>query len=210
VLRARSFGMALPVVALAAVAIGCATQRAPRVDGDDMPRPPFVLEFLNASIAPAKFTGAHWDGFGSAPDALANIAALVGEPAIATASLAARLGMSATELPDPFGEIEVFRDGSTGPVARCPIRSPDDPEQNTLTPSLGCRFQLASPLSAYRFRIHLVDKDISEDDPIGIAEIGPAALHVAFDSGSVYQVNVASQTKNQILAIGISVRHLSH
>ena len=55
-----------------------------------------------------------------------------------------------------------------------------------------------------RIRVTLRDKDMINDDPIGVAEINAAQVRLALAARDVYQVPVRDQTNDQILFIGIS------
>jgi hypothetical protein len=205
---------ALALLAIMCVAnSGAVAAQAPGARAGPPNRPPtlFVVEFLNATIAPTKFSGAPWDGFGGAkPGAVAVLASLVtaAEPSTAVITAAARLGVKGTELPEPVGYVEAYRDGETEAGPRCVLA--DMPverhERDTLTPSFRCQFRLSRDLSAYRFRLKLVDKDVTDHDLIGVAEIGPEALLEALKSERISQVRVADQTNGQLLSVGISVR----
>ena len=56
-----------------------------------------------------------------------------------------------------------------------------------------------------RLRVTVIDEDLWEDDPIGVAEINYDDVVAALEAGEVYQVKVAEQTQNQLLFVGISV-----
>ena len=50
-----------------------------------------------------------------------------------------------------------------------------------------------------------MDKDIPSDELMGVCEINEQDLIAALLAQNVYQLNVAEQTKNQLLFLGISV-----
>jgi len=158
------------------------------------------IRIENALIGPGTAAGEKWEG-GKIPDSVVKgLAKALGasNPYIAVSAFVAGLVQDGMEPPDPFGFAEPIS-GASGSKIELPERT------NQYNPSWEARFTGGPFSKDLKIRISLQDKDLIDHDDIGSAIIGYEDFLKAFLTGKVYQVNVAEQTKKQILFIGISV-----
>lgn len=167
------------------------------------------VSLIDATTGVGTMDGRQWDGFGQIPeDVLNSVAGVLARrnPYVAIGSVLAPLATGLFEKPDPTGLAELLNGVTT--VGRVELKAN---QEDTFSP----RWQDAQgkapsftnvPLNAStRIRVQLMDKDIPSDELMGVCEINDRDLIEALQAQQVHQVNVADQTKNQILFLGISV-----
>jgi hypothetical protein len=191
------------VVAVSVAHIACASAEVREKQRNEQ----FIgIELVNATIGPSKFSGAKWDGYGQvSTDVAAALATALTmpEPNAVIAMLASSFATRPFEAPDVFGVACVFS-GATC-IEKRPLASREHSRQDTLTPQFRASWHRVELRPGVSVRVRLVDADVAEHDLIADAEIPFAELEAALRSGSVYQVNVADQTQNQLLFLGIRV-----
>lgn len=162
-----------------------------------------TVSIVGALIGPGKADGRTWDGPGHI-DANA-MGSVVGALAKANAYMAAAavvgaLSMDAFSKPDPYGYADLLAPNQIARVA-LPLTYKD-----TFTPSWpGAELRNVPLRDGVRIRITLIDKDLSNDDPMGTVELNRNDLMAALEAGAVYPVRVAEQSANQVLFINVSV-----
>ena len=77
--------------------------------------------------------------------------------------------------------------------------------QDSFTPQWNSAQWQGVDVRRARVRVELIDKDVSNDDPIGTVEISTQQLRDAAAAGSIFPVRVDSQTNGQVLFLLISV-----
>lgn len=168
------------------------------------------VTMIGATIGVGTKDGKQWDGPGQVPEALlSTVAGMLARknPYVQIGSYLASLTIDLFEEPDPRGWAEVLN-GAT-PVSRVILKPT---EEDTLTPqwqdTQGQPPSLARvPLNAgTRIRVYLLDDDDPmPNDPIGECELRYQDLVEALEAQQVHHVNVAEQTNNQLLFVGIRV-----
>jgi len=110
------------------------------------------------------------------------------------------MSLGATERPEPYGFADLLSSQGNQRLNLTSLR-------DTLTPMWqGPPSWSHVPLGPNtRIRISLWDKDLVNDDPIGVAELNSEHLAAALRARQVYQVRVTDQGNGQVLFIGISV-----
>jgi hypothetical protein len=169
-----------------------------------------TVELQTAVIGPGKFNHDTWDaGGGEVPTEVWSQlgTALAGtNPYVAVAALLVNPVLAGTQAPDPYGTARL----DVGPTIGTTINlaTPDNNMENTYTPTWApSTIWTGVPLDKdVRIKVDLTDEDLVDDDAIGVAEINTSQLLEALNAHAVYHVPVASQTHNQLLFIGISVR----
>lgn len=168
------------------------------------------VTLIDATTGVGKRDGKQWDGLGVIPEELLSVvsSALARKnPYVAVGSVLGPLAVDLFEKPDPKGWAEVWSGGV--PAGRVDLKST---KEDTLEPQWrdaeGRAPSFAGvPLHAStRVRVELVDDDNPlPDDAMGVCEIGYGELVAALQSQQVHHVNVAEQTRSQVLFVGISV-----
>lgn len=171
--------------------------RAPRA------RPRVVrIAIVGAVIGPSKIDRRPWDGSADVQAGIKSVASALGRanPYAAATSVLATLANKGTQPPDVMGYAELYqrgaRSGTELPMLYRDSYTPMWPD---------AEFRGVDLDRDVRIRVALIDKDIVENDPIGVAEIPHADIEAALASAAIYPVRVAEQTANQILFINIAV-----
>lgn len=168
------------------------------------PGDPIAIYLKGAVIGPAKTNGSAWDTCKLDSSAVAQVISAVttGATFNAVVSLLQSSMFSALCMPDPEGTATLYVDGMAH--SSVPLRSTSE---DTFTPQwIGSPGWTNVPYSnRFRINVSLKDTDIFSDDVIGTADINQSHFKTALDKQEVVQVNVSSQSSNQILFIGISV-----
>jgi hypothetical protein len=171
-----------------------------------------TVQLEGAVIGPGKADGTNdpwdYDAADVSPEVWKALATALGAPApvAAVASLYAGPLFSALAKPEPFGNVTILGPGvADGPYD---LIGPEEFTQDTFTPAfVHPRAWEGVPLDEdVRLRVQLWDKDLVNDDVIGVATINVAQMRAALDAQQVYFVNVSTQTQSQIVFISISVR----
>lgn len=146
-----------------------------------------------------------WDGVGTIGDdtrtAMDTVLSAAGAGIYgAVATEVASLANTGFDPPDVAGTVVVST--STGSVSVSLAKVPD-----SYSPQWGDATITNVPLAPQtRIRIVLVDKDLANDDPIGIYELNETELRAALADGHVFHVRVDTPANRQLLFIGLSVR----
>lgn len=145
-----------------------------------------------------------WDGTGGAIDegTWGELAFAMGaaDPYTAAIGMLASLVDAGTARPDPRGTALLY-DAHDEVELDMPMEF-----KNTYTPTWSdVTFHGVPTSNDIRLRITLIDQDVMEDDPIGVAELTQLDLEAARTAGRVHHVQVNDQTQNQILFVGVSV-----
>lgn len=146
-----------------------------------------------------------WDGVGTISDdtrtAMDTALSAAGAGIYgAVATEVASLANTGFDPPDVAGTVVVST--STGSVSLPLAKVPD-----SYSPQWGDATITNVPLAPQtRIRIVLVDKDLANDDPIGIYELNEMELRAALADGHVFHVRVDTPANRQLLFIGLSVR----
>ncbi len=168
--------------------------------------PAFVsVQLRQALVAPTKTAGARWDGpplpdlgvIGLVADALGKTNAYS-----AVANLLASPVVAAFERPDPVGLARVMIGGSL--ILEQPLETAGG---DTLTPLFSATPPLRVPfVPSAHVEVTLWDHDdITQDDPIGAANLSYDDLLAALRAGNQHPVRVADQTNQQLLFLDILV-----
>lgn len=214
--------MRLIYLLAACTAFACSGGPATGPDSIRSPaRAPYVvrtarISILSATIGPCKRDGTQWDGPGHASnevmegitDIVAAIAAVHGMSAgaavaIKVAKFLASPAVAALSKPDPYGVVDLIIDDAR------PIRQDLAPRgrelKDTFTPVwLNPPTWIHVPLVAgLRIRVTILDEDLSQDDPIGVAEINANDILEAIAAGQQYEINAHDPT-GQLLLVAIS------
>lgn len=172
----------------------------------------------DALIGPGKAGGTSWDPgtFGNTTVIPTNVLTELGvalglaNPFAAAAAVLAGPALSeaisAVQKPDVYGTIRLDGFGAIGTeywLAPRERRTEDSFTPTFPTPS---GYQHVPIDADVRIRVHLGDADaLDSDDEVGIAVINGADLRDALASQMKFHVQVADQTSNQILFIGVTV-----
>lgn len=154
-------------------------------------------------IGPGKADGSQWDGPGGMvkEDLWDLLAQMLIRPSAygAAASVMAGPAMQALEKPDVGGTATLITASGDGPAI------PLAKKQDTFTPQWsGVAWDHVPLDESVRIRVVATDRDLMEDDPMGIFDISAADMLEAVRTGKVYPVPVHAQTNKQILFALIS------
>lgn len=169
-----------------------------------------VITFEGALIGPIKPDGTPWDADGgSVPAELPRLLAAAlssSSPFTQATALIAGPLLAPLAKPDPFGDVTL--DGPSGTSMSQDLILREEAIQDTFSPIWRRRATWRGvPLDRdVRFRVALHDRDLVNDDDIGVAQVNTADLRAALAARTVFHVNVASQTRNAILFLDITVR----
>ena len=169
------------------------------------------MSVVGVTIGIGKIDGTEWDGLGRVSDAERfGIVEAVSAPGSQAkeAAVGALLAMRASDgiaKPDPYGFVEVYAGGDL--VNRQAMATRELPERDTFTPMWRQppTWRHVTILPNLRLRVSVWDRDLQNDDAIGTAELNSNDLNQALYAGGIYEVNVANQTANQLLLVGLSV-----
>jgi hypothetical protein len=170
-----------------------------------------TVQIVDAIIAPGKADGTTWDGFGTIPSdvltdvdqALAAINPVEGILAV-LAGPALNGALISVDKPDPYGVAQATTFGVVGDTYWIVDRTHALPDTYTpIWPTFG--YTNVPIDSDVRIAVEIWDQDISDDDPIGVAQINSADLKAALAAQAKYEVRVDDQTDGQLLFIGVSV-----
>lgn len=169
-----------------------------------------VVTIEGAMIGPTKAGGDSWDFDGAGLDAnsKAQLAkALIGSnPYAEAAAILSGPIVQTVSKPDPYGKATLEGAGLEG-MERV-LAAKEEAVQDTFTPIWPHRAEWTGVRlnRDVRIRLELKDDDLFEDDPIGVAILNTDHLRAALEAKTVYHVEVADQTQNQILFVDIAVR----
>lgn len=160
-------------------------------------------------IAPTKADGTPWDW--PSPDAEPQLRKSL-DAALALGGIDvgfrtvlgifARPATQALAKPDVYGYADMFRGPGVGPDRRSlPVL------QDTFAPAWGDEMVWRSVMlvPSTHLGVHLVDKDLQNDDPIGDVELGLHELTMALAHGGNVPIPVSDQGERQVLYVGLSV-----
>jgi hypothetical protein len=169
------------------------------------------IQIESALIGPGKADGTNWDGPGRIdPKTVQGVGGIMsqvatgvfaGGPAgalVAVTPFVAGPTMSLTAKPDTFGTVDANWRGGTASV-----KLPK--QQDTITPTWAVPLEHIKLTEELKLRITLKDKDLVNDDDMGVAILDYRDVVAALENGKVYPVAVGSQTQNQVLFISITV-----
>jgi hypothetical protein len=159
-----------------------------------------TVSIVGALVAPTKIDGRPWDGMGDPTELVQAVGGLLADasPYVAIAGAMAGPASAALDKPDVGGSAELYMDGRVFGVGVFPkVQDSFSPQWSTVTWD-----NVELPLA--RVRLTFWDRDLVEDDPIGIVEVGPDDLVTAASVGNVFPVRVDSQNA-QVLFVAISV-----
>jgi hypothetical protein len=159
-----------------------------------------TVSIVGALVAPTKIDGRPWDGMGDPTELVQAVGGLLADssPYAAIAGAMAGPAAAALDKPDVGGAAELYMDGRVfGVGAFAKVQDSFTPQWSTVTWD-----NVELPLA--RVRLTLWDRDLVEDDPIGIVEISSDDLMTAASVGNVFPVRVDSQNA-QVLFVAVSV-----
>ena len=165
---------------------------------------------VDAIIGPGKVTGGAWDGFGTVPpevfDIVSNYVDLGNVDELL--DYIVNGGLAALAAPEPIGTADI--DIGQGFLAEYQIVLADKTNnwEDTYTPTFlnGNGGWTGVPFTEQtRIRVTLEDLDLQNDDPIGTAIINYGDLVEAWAENTKFWINVATQTQNQLLFLGVVV-----
>ncbi len=169
------------------------------------PTPPLVHIILTGVlIGPTKMNNCQWDGLtcgaGGAEQAVSGVssALLSSQPYLAAVAIVAGPATGALEKPDAAGTAELFVHGQATSYQLIK-------RQDSFTPTWDIQWSSVVLDSSVRLHVKLVDKDLQNDDDIGVFDLSYANLQDAYARQTIVQVRVAEQTYKQVLFAGISV-----
>jgi hypothetical protein len=172
-----------------------------------------TVQIVSATIGPSKFGGGKWHGFGQVEQGLINkiavgLAAETGGFSLVLSALSTPALQNSA--PDPWGWVEVAIDGEfMPPLKHAFYANSKEIIRKTFTPSFqNCEYTNVPLNEGTRFKVNLWNNHsiLGKDEPIGVAEINMKDLVTALEAQKIYQVQVADQTQNQLLFLGIEVR----
>lgn len=178
-----------------------------------------TVKVVGATIAPVKTSGKDWDGTKISPELGAAVAALAtggasiltgAEGGDATAELL-NAGSQGSAAPDVIGYVRLV--GPSRPAlsqaAGVPMAlgTAERKVQDSYTPTFvyNAEYQNWPFLEGSRLEVSLWDADLTQHDPIGVAQVPVSALKAARDKGTIYEFPVADQTSGQVVSIRLSV-----
>lgn len=186
---------------------------------EQSPPPPFLRIILaEVLVAPVKSDGRPWD-MGDTDtreammvvDQFASIVASSGAP-VAMAVKVATAAMPALSTgkawPDVQGQARMSPVPTGSGKANIVAHSPDDPMAQLSDPDHQELTWIVQPSKRPRLRVKLVDRDVLNDDAIGVFVINETEMENAWRDGGKYWVRVTQQTNNQVLAAGIIVEEV--
>lgn len=168
------------------------------------PPPGFARVSLTGMlIGPGKVDGTQWDGPGGTVDtddwAMIASALSRSNPYAAAASVMAGPAMQALEKPDVGGSATLVTssgDGDEFGLAK---------NQDSFAPNwTGVTWDHVPLDGSARIRVVAIDRDLADDDPMGIFEISASDINQAIQVGRIHPVPVHQQTGKQILFALIS------
>ena len=168
-----------------------------------------TIRFLNAAVAPAKADGSVWDGIGSVPDDVWDAFLILGPEAALFTDLAdflAESALDALDAPDPYGIAQL--DVGDGYGAGMYLATPENNQQEAYVPEWPGDpvFEDVPFTEDLTIRVQLWDEDeLDADDSIGLAILDYEVIKTAYMNGGAHYENVAAQTYNQLLILGIEV-----
>jgi len=167
-----------------------------------------TIVVLDAVIGPGKADGGLWDGWGNVPvDVAAELAAVV-DAGITSQILnfVTSVAMQTLEKPDPNGYIQLNEGWGYG--EKVWLASDTTNTEDTFTPVWpdgGKGWGDVPFTEEVKVKIALFDEDVANDDDIGVAVMNYDDFLEAWAAKEKFYVNVADQTQNQLLLVGIEV-----
>jgi hypothetical protein len=165
-----------------------------------------TVSIVSALVGPGKNSGKPWDGPGdisAASHEVASTLATIPNPYTAAASIGAILaGPTAAgfEPPDVGGAAELYY----GPQPTSTLELAT--QQDSYTPQWTSVRWTGVDVRGARLRLVFVDKDLANDDAVGVVDIDSMTLMQAASSqNGRLLLRVAEQTYNQILFVDLSV-----
>jgi hypothetical protein len=187
--------------------MACSTPRPRPARRPLLPPPPpaFARVYLTgATIAPNKYDGSPWDGFGHVPPELPQkIATALQAPNPYAAVLVVLAEPTAEALKKPETKGRAMLLSRNGPSAPIPLFA----QRDAFTPQWRDTPSFAHvPLDgSTRIHIEIMDADLAFDDPMGSFDIHASDILEALRAGGSYQVRVAERANQQVLFVGVSV-----
>lgn len=203
----KGAGMVRASWALVALITACGSPSAAATPPEPLQAVPMArVSLLSFMVGPSKPDGMVWDGPGgaiSADDAAALTRALqAGTPAVVAASVFARPTIQALEKPEVQGRAALFIRAAQIGSWQAFTGQRDAFNPQLMPPPTWFHVPLDGTA---RIAVEAIDKDLSEDDPMGSFFIDPNAIQAAADSpSSVYQSNVAYQTQRAVLFVEVN------
>jgi len=163
-----------------------------------------TVSFVGALINVCKADRRPWDGIGgkAAKKMVGMLAAAVANSNPYTTALGILAGPMANSIdkPDVYGHVELHYRGNIAAVANLGVQN------DSFTPQWNNVAWRQIDINEAYLRISLFDKDLLDNDSIGIFEIGSELLKEAAAKGQVLPVQVSEQTNGQVLFGLISVQ----
>lgn len=171
--------------------------------------PPVVrIEVVGAFVAPMKAGGRPWDGFmpvsANVQSELLHALQLPDRNAMIAAFgvLAVHVAHDGLAAPEPRGWTQIDRGGGYGEPRELPLRFKDS-YVGQWAPGAWRRVVLTDRVLV---RVELVDDDLKNDDPIGVAVLtSRELLDAARARGAPVSFPVAEQTNKQLLSVTVAV-----
>jgi len=162
------------------------------------------VRITDVTVGLVKTDGRPWDDVGvvSARD-IADLSSALGAPdaAIAVTNFLARPALEGIDKPDVLGSATLFL--GAAPPAKREFKGQPNSQKPSLDPAPVWR---NVPLDdSTRIEVTLFDEDLVNDDALGTFVIQAADLAAAAESGVVHQLQVAKQTGNSVLFVGLLV-----
>lgn len=173
-----------------------------------VPAPPRPPETVNVSVVGIlvgiKSNRLAWDGpgtlsndnVGAISEAMVGTGNLYGAAAVQVANLAS----AGFQPPDVGGHVDVYSARATTSLDLAKV-------QDSYTPTWSDASIGGVPLDrSVRIRVTLYDRDLVDDDPMGVVELNLDDLRAAYEAGRIHHVRVDDQSNGQVLFVDISVR----
>lgn len=185
--------------------------------GSTMPKR-YNVQITGAMVAPSMTNGDQWDGSGTIDpaekqkflDALGKVPTYGAY--LELAAIVADAVNAGTAAPDPYGYAELAQSGTYQSDLRFSFFADVNSNlEDTYVPN----FPLPNGWTdlkideGTRVRVTLLDEDLVNDDPIGVAEISSSELLAAASEGKVHHVRVDDQTQRQLVYIDVSVQTIT-
>ena len=177
---------------------------------DEMCEPSTVAVYIvGVTAGPSRADGTEWDGAGLLAQQIAGDLSAIIASGDSEAILSYMSGLNAENLqkPDLFGFGHIAPEGAYVADFVVALAGPTTNLENSFSPvfPVGTGWFDVPMSENLRIAVEIWDEDLPLSEPVGLAELNIHDLLDALHAGHVHQVEVADQTSNQLLLVGISV-----